>query len=100
MVGASRVFIFWDAEIDGPFRRKLERALGELQWTGQWKDDEPCGHGLLETPDGRRFEGEVAPDERGAPKRIKGWEWNSSPARSQKTYSAAMPALPAPHAAG
>ena len=31
MGGASRVFIFWDAEIDGPFRRKLERALGELQ---------------------------------------------------------------------
>ena len=31
MGGASRVFIFWDAEIDGPFRRRLERALGELQ---------------------------------------------------------------------
>ncbi len=31
MAGERRVFIFWDAEIDGPFRRKLERALAALQ---------------------------------------------------------------------
>lgn len=31
MAGERRVFIFWDAEIDGPFRRKLERALAGLQ---------------------------------------------------------------------
>lgn len=31
MAGVRRVFIFWDAEIDGPFRRKLERALAALQ---------------------------------------------------------------------
>lgn len=71
-----------------------------LVWTGAWKADEACGHGLLETPDGKRFEGEVAPDEGGAPKRVRGWEWNPSPARSQKTYSVATPALPAPQAAG
>lgn len=71
-----------------------------LVWTGQWKDDEACGHGLLETPDGRRFEGEVAAGESGAPKRITGWEWSNSPVRSQKTYSVATPALPAPQAAG
>ncbi|RYD93708.1 MAG: hypothetical protein EOP61_23075 [Sphingomonadales bacterium] len=71
-----------------------------LVWTGQWTNDEACGLGLLETPEGRRFEGEVAPDESGAPKRIRGWEWNPDPARSQKTYSVATPALPAPQAAG
>ena len=71
-----------------------------LVWTGAWKDDEACGCGLLETPDGRRFEGEVAPDEGGSPKRVKGWEWNPSPARPQKTYSVATPALPAPQATG
>lgn len=31
MTGTRRVFIYWDAEIDGPFRRKLERALAALQ---------------------------------------------------------------------
>lgn len=94
------------ARYAGAFDQGLRVGLGiatsdeGLVWTGQWKDDEACGCGLLETPDGRRFEGEVAPDESGAPKRIKGWEWNSGPARSQKTYSVAMPALPAPQAAG
>ena len=31
MAGTHRVFIYWDAEIDGPFRRRLERALAALQ---------------------------------------------------------------------
>ncbi|MDP3493120.1 MAG: hypothetical protein Q8R82_08390, partial [Hyphomonadaceae bacterium] len=41
-----------------------------LVWTGAWKDDEACGCGLLETSDGQRFEGEVAPDESGAPRQV------------------------------
>lgn len=40
-----------------------------LVWTGAWRGDEACGHGLLEAPDGARCEGEVAPDESGAPPR-------------------------------
>ena len=44
-------------------------------------DNEAAGFGLLETPDGRRFEGEVAPDDAGAPKQIRGWTWDlASPA--------------------
>jgi hypothetical protein len=69
-----------------------------LIWTGQWQDDEACGYGLLETPDGRRFEGQVAHDESGAPKRIRGWEWQTAAARSnsKKGHSVRTLALPAP----
>ncbi|HOY79101.1 MAG TPA: hypothetical protein PLN33_14895 [Hyphomonadaceae bacterium] len=72
---------------------------GGLIWTGQWQDDEACGYGLLETPDGRRFEGQVAHDESGAPKRIRGWEWKTAPVRSKKTHSVKTLALPAPETA-
>jgi hypothetical protein len=30
MAGARRLLLHWDPEIDGVFRRRLERAFGEL----------------------------------------------------------------------
>ncbi len=65
-------------------------------WTGQWKDNEACGLGLLETPDGRRFEGEVASSEAGEPVRGNGMMWLGSARELAKTLRAATPALPAP----
>jgi len=73
-----------------------------LVWTGAWKNDEACGCGLLETSDGRRFEGEVAPDETGAPKQVRGWEFGLPAASPRKPspHHAVTPALPSPQAAG
>jgi hypothetical protein len=73
-----------------------------LVWTGAWRNDEACGHGLLETRDGARFEGEVAPDENGAPKQVNGWIWDApgTPARKAATHRVVTPALPPPQAAG
>ena len=83
--------------------RRIGLGIGTsdgLVWIGQRKDDEACDHGLLETPDERRFEGEVAADESGAPERLRRWQRNPSPARPQKAYAVATPMLPAPQAAG
>ena len=69
-------------------------------WTGAWKNDEAFGFGLLETPDGRRFEGEVAPDESGAPTQVRGWVWGTAATthRVMETHRAVAPALPSPQA--
>jgi hypothetical protein len=49
---------------------------GGLVWYGEWEDNEAAGFGVLETPDGRRFEGQVAPERTsGAPMQISGWTW-------------------------
>lgn len=71
-------------------------------WTGQWKNDEACGFGVLETPDGRRFDGEVAPGDDGAPRRVRGWLWEPDGARvrSIEPHRAIPAALPSPQAAG
>lgn len=72
-----------------------------IVWTGQWKNDEACGFGVLETPDGRRFDGEVAPGEDGAPRRVRGWLWepDGTRVRLAEPHRAAPAALPAPQAA-
>ncbi len=69
-------------------------------WTGAWKNDEAFGFGLLETPDGRRFEGEVAPDESGAPTQVRGWVWGTAATthRVMETHRAVAPAFPSPQA--
>lgn len=43
-------------------------------WSGQWANNEACGFGILETADGRRFEGEVRPGD-GGPRRADGYVW-------------------------
>jgi hypothetical protein len=75
-----------------------------LVWTGQWFGDEAHGLGILEAPDGQRFEGEVAPDSDGAPRQVRGWTWEPSvepttlSSREVETRHAVPPALPSPHA--
>ncbi len=81
----SGIMIFRDgshevARYAGAFEegRRTGHGIGTsdgLVWTGAWKDDEACGHGLLEASNGHRFEGQVAPDESGAPRQVRGWEW-------------------------
>lgn len=72
-----------------------------LVWTGAWKDDEACGCGLLEATDGHRFEGQVAPDESGAPRQVRGWEWGTASVAPHKAspHRVVTPALPPPWAA-
>ena len=50
-----------------------------LVWSGEWRADEACGLGVLEAPDGRRFEGAVKPDADGEPRAVagRGWTWNA-----------------------
>jgi hypothetical protein len=80
----------------------IARADDDHVWTGQWKDGEACGFGLLECPDGSRFEGEVAPDLSGAPRQVRGWTWTAPGVAktSQPTHRAVMPTLPSPQAVG
>lgn len=80
-------------------------SLDGIVWSGEWKNNEACGFGILETPDGRRFDGEVAPDASDkdrAPHRVRGWLWepDGAPARALQTHRPATPALPPPQAAG
>jgi hypothetical protein len=70
-------------------------------WSGQWIEGEACGFGLLETPDGGRFEGEVAPDQTGSPRRVRGWTWAAtSGGAASAPHHVMAPALPPPRAAG
>lgn len=70
-----------------------------LVWTGEWKNSEACGFGLLESADGTRFEGEVGPDDGGEPRQRSGFTWSGVSAvkggrlQPQRTVA---PALPAP----
>ena len=52
--------------------------------------------GVLEAPDGRRFEGSVKPGADGAPKPDRGWTWDSRPAKRMKVHEPAPRTLPAP----
>jgi hypothetical protein len=65
-------------------------------WSGQWRDGEANGLGVLETPDGRRFEGEVAPDETGAPRQASGWTWDKPRQAQTLEHRPVAPALPPP----
>jgi hypothetical protein len=69
---------------------------GGLTWSGQWKDNEACGLGILETPDGRRFEGEVAPDDTGVPRRVRGWTWEAGKHVDTDPHRPVAPLLPSP----
>lgn len=69
-----------------------------LVWSGQWVADEACGFGILEAPDGRRFEGQVEPDKDG-PRATpgSGWQWNAPDTTRRATaHHAVAPSLPAP----
>lgn len=71
-----------------------------LVWSGQWNDDEASGAGMLEAPDGRRFEGRVAPDASGAPRAETGWTWEMPDGPTRKMVHQPAPlTLPSPHAA-
>jgi hypothetical protein len=70
-------------------------ADGGLVWYGEWDDNEAAGFGVLETPDGRRFEGRVAPDPAtGAPMQISGWTW--APPEATEPHRPVAPMLPSP----
>lgn len=73
-----------------------------MTWCGQMKDGEACGFGILEAADGRRFEGEVAPDETGAPRQVRGHQWALRKSEPHRPVATALPppskATP-PHAA-
>ena len=70
-----------------------------LVWSGQWTANEACGFGILEAPDGRRFEGRVKPDTSGAPKPEQGWTWATpDTAQRRTTHRVVAPSLPAPAA--
>jgi len=58
-------------------------------WSGRWSKGEACGYGILETADGRRFEGEVAPGDRG-PRRVDGYVWPAT-AGARKAQRDPMP---------
>lgn len=61
-------------------------------WSGAWNNDGACGFGVLETPDGRRFEGEVEPSEAG-PRRVAGHVW-PAPTAHAKSQRAPIPLRP------
>lgn len=72
-----------------------------LVWSGEWREDEACGLGILEAPDGRRFEGAVKPDEEGEPRAVdgRGWTWNTARVGKQKVVHQPAPlTLPSPRA--
>jgi hypothetical protein len=67
-----------------------------LVWSGQWLGDEASGFGLLEAPDGRRYEGEVTPGPKGAPVRGDGWLWTPDTQPPAQMKVEPRTALPAP----
>lgn len=71
------------------------KSDGDHVWSGQWNEGEACGLGVLETPDGRRFVGEVAPHEDGSPKQVRGWTWDK-PRVARAPHQPVAPALPPP----
>lgn len=72
----------------------------DLVWSGQWQDDEACGAGILEAPDGRRFEGRVLPDGLGAPRADGGWTWETQAGPGRRMVHQPAPlSLAAPAAA-
>ena len=103
MQGAREVARYAGEFIDGARAgHGIATSDDGLVWTGAWKDDQACGHGLLEARDGQRFEGEVAPDESGSPRQVRGWEWGAMDGSAKKAQPHHMttPALPSPQAAG
>lgn len=97
-------FVDGDGEITASYRgdfvegRRSGYGVGQsggAVWSGQWRNDEAAGPGVLEATDGRRYEGEVEPGPDGAPVRNGGWLWTPDPPPSRIKVEA-RPALPAP----
>lgn len=63
-------------------------------WSGQWSEDNASGLGVLDLPDGRRFEGEVAPGPDG-PREQRGFTWNGAP-QAAPVHAPVPPLLNAP----
>lgn len=95
--GREQVASYRGAFVDG---QRVGLGIGAsddgLVWSGEWKDDEACGAGVLEAPDGRRFEGFVKPDEQNAPRPDRGWTWDARPVARVKVHEPAPRTLPAP----
>jgi hypothetical protein len=68
---------------------------GGHRWSGQWNEGEASGLGLLEAPGGTRFEGEVAQDDSGSPRQVRGWTWSERTAQLA-AHRPVAPALPPP----
>jgi hypothetical protein len=101
--GAEEIARYAGAFADG--RREghgVATSEDGMTWTGEMKEDEACGFGILEAPDGRRFEGEVAPDPDGAPRQVRGHQWDAKAAIRLKAeaHRPVAAALPSPRAAG
>jgi hypothetical protein len=101
--GAEDIAHYTGAFTDG--RREghgIATSEDGMIWTGEMKDNEACGFGILEAGDGRRFEGEVAPDADGAPRQVRGHQWDAKAAIRLKAeaHRQVATALPSPRAAG
>jgi hypothetical protein len=101
--GAEEIARYAGALVDG--RREghgVATSEDGMIWCGEMKEDEACGFGILEASDGRRFEGEVAPDADGAPRQVRGHQWDAKAAIRLKAeaHRQLATALPSPRAAG
>lgn len=59
-------------------------------WSGQFANNEASGFGLLESAS-ERFEGEVAPREDGAPRKVRGYSWRTDAQRVHEPMTALLP---------
>jgi hypothetical protein len=91
------------AEYRGEFSDGVRSGAGVgsspdgFTWTGEWREGEAWGFGVLDAADGRHFEGQVVPDETtGAPRQAAGWIWSAPASTAQSTAPAIH--VPAPHA--
>lgn len=89
--GAEEVARYAGAFVDGR-REGHGLALNDgMTWCGEMKDGEAHGFGILEAADGRRFEGEVAPDEQGAPRQVRGHQWALRKSEPHRPVATALP---------
>jgi hypothetical protein len=73
--GKSRFAGYCGRFVDG--RREglgVGRDADGTVWSGEWRDDQASGLGVLDSSDGRRFEGRVGPGPDG-PTQQDGWVW-------------------------
>lgn len=94
--GAETVATYGGGFVDGARAgHGIARSDDGHVWSGQWTGNEAGGFGLLETPDGRRFEGEVKPGADGTPQPARGWTWEpvGTPASAPTRPAHAPPLL-------
>jgi hypothetical protein len=98
--GANDIATYRGAFIDGVRAgHGIATSDGGHVWSGEFANGEASSFGLLETPDGRRFEGEVKSDQDGAPRRVHGWTWETQGAslvRAPTVHTPLAPLLPSP----